>query len=219
MLFQQRAIPYLSQTFNAATAPASVPTSAFKSVHRSIADHKCCCCSSTYWLSQTSGIVPAPALVAVPSTIIKASVVSAAGMVPFMDLPSAANAPVYVAMPSVYTRSSKLSRWLVFASWQKIVATKFSQDNYCRKLAEICYQSTMHVIVLRYKLSIDNASREWSRSIMHDQNSFNEWCMLVMLSIYGACSACSRYYALHEHWLHNPAFGVTKHQSMHVTHV
>ena len=57
---------------------------------------------------------------------------------------------------------------------------KFSKDNYYRKLAEICYQSTMHVIVLRYKLSIDNASREWSRSIMHDHNSFNEWCMLVI---------------------------------------
>ena len=44
-------VPYLSQAFSATTAPASVPASAFKSVHRSIADLQCCSCSSTCWLS------------------------------------------------------------------------------------------------------------------------------------------------------------------------
>ena len=143
-------VTYLSQAFSATTAPASVPASAFKSVHRSIADLQCCSCSSTCWLSQSSGIVPGTALVAVltAQTIVKAPVVSAAGMVPFMDLPSATNAPIYVAMPFVYKRSRKLSRWLVFANWQKIVATTFRKSTgnltkiFCkitgiRKLTEI----------------------------------------------------------------------------------
>ena len=130
-------VTYLSQAFSATTAPASVPASAFKSVHRSIADLQCCCCSSTCWLSQTSGIMPAPALVAVPtaSTIVKAPDVSAAGMVPFMDLPSATNAPIYVAMPFVYKRSRKLSRWLVFASWQKLSQQKIFA-NWQKKLSK-----------------------------------------------------------------------------------
>jgi hypothetical protein len=47
--------------------------------------------------------VSAPSSVAAPaaSTIVKAPVVSAVGMVPFIDLPSAATAPAYVAMPAV----------------------------------------------------------------------------------------------------------------------
>ena len=124
-------VTYLSQAFSATTAPASVPASAFKSVHRSIADLQCCSCSSTCWLSQSSGIVPATALVAVltAQTIVKAPVVSAAGMVPFMDLPSATNAPIYVAMPFVYKRSRKLSRWLVFA-----IDRKLSQQHFARVL-------------------------------------------------------------------------------------